>query len=182
MGKIISISGTHCTGKTTLVEALKKRPELQNAVFLKSSGRALAAKNPQVKVNEDGNFYTQLYQMARDVETLLEVSNEPLVICDRSYIDTYIYSLYLYNHGKLTSRQMAVLQGMADAMGNLVSFDKVFLLRPSFELQNEVNRSMNKEFQTEVYNLFDEAKLMNWDYLPDNNEERIKTIVDYVTK
>lgn len=182
MAKIISISGTHCTGKSTLVEALKKRPELKDAIFLKSSGRALAKHNPRVKINEDGDFYTQLYQMTRDIETLLEVSGNDLVICDRSFLDTFMYSFYLFKHNKLSGKQMDIISDLKTAVQSLVRFDKVFLLRPSFDLQNEENRSMNKDFQQEMFELFDNSMLPSWEYLPDDDESRIQTFIDYVTK
>lgn len=182
MGKIISISGTHCTGKSTLVESLKKCPELSEAVFLKSSGRELAQNNPKVRINEDGDFYTQFYQMSRDIATLLEVVGKKLVICDRSYIDTFIYSVYLFDKGKMSVRQMKLLEEVKLGIQNLVSFDKVYLLKPSFELQKEKNRSMDQEFQQEIFELFDKHKLFNWEYLPDDLESRIKIIIDYAKK
>lgn len=179
---IISISGTHCTGKSTLVELLKNDPTFKDAIFLKSSGRALAKANPRIKVNEDGDFFTQFYQMTRDCQQLLEVMDKPLVVCDRSYIDTLVYSQYLHEKGKLSIYQMDLLKGMALMMDALVHFDKVFLLKPSFDLKEEENRSMNVDFQKDVYNMFDELQIQesNWEYLPNETELRIQRIVAYV--
>lgn len=179
---IISISGTHCTGKSTLVEALKKHPVFKDAVFLKSSGRALAKENSRIKVNEDGDFFTQFYQMTRDCYQLLEAMDKPLVVCDRSYIDTLVYSQYLHEKGKVSLYQMDLLRGMSLMMQAMVHFDKVFLLRPSFELQAEENRSMSKDFQKDIYDMFDELQTNepDWEYLSNDSESRIKRIVAYV--
>ena len=179
---IISISGTHCTGKSTLIEAMKKHPAFKDAVFLKSSGRALAKENSRIKVNEDGDFFTQFYQMSKDCHQLLEAMDNPLVICDRCYIDTHVYSCYLYDKGKLSLRQLETLNGMVLAMNSMVKFDKVFLLKPSFELQNEENRSMNKDFQKEIFDKFDCYALRDtrFEYLPDSLEFRINKLVSYV--
>ena len=181
---IISISGTHCTGKSTLVELLKKHPVFQNAVFLKSSGRALAKENPRIKVNEDGDFFTQFYQMTRDCNQLLEAMDKPLVVCDRSYLDTLVYSQYLYEKGKISIYQMDLLKRISQVMSAMVHFDKVFLWKPSFELQAEENRSMNEEFQRDIYNMFDALRVHepDWEYLPDDNELRINRIVAYVQR
>lgn len=179
---IISISGTHCTGKSTLVGLLKKAPELKDAVFYKSSGRALAESNPYIKINEDGDFFTQLYILSRDVHNILENARQNLVICDRSFLDTYVYSLYLHQiEHKLSYQEMAVLQGLFDAVNSLVQFDKVFLLKPSFDLQQEKNRSMNSDFQTKIYQMFDRMRLPNWEYLPDDDKGRVERFLEFVS-
>ena len=187
---IISISGTHCTGKSTLVEALKKDPRLKNAIFLKSSGRELVEKNPQLKINEDGDFLTQMYILCRDIKQEIENGQKPIVICDRCFLDTFIYSTYLYRKGKIKESNWKSLLAMSTS--HPVAFDKHFLLKPSFELQDEVNRSMNKEYQKDIYTLFDNyAEHSNkfsdpgdliFEYLPDDLESRIEHIINYIFK
>ena len=144
----------------------------------------MAKENPRIKVNEDGDFFTQFYQMTRDCNQLLEAMDKPLVVCDRSYLDTLVYSQYLYEKGKISIYQMDLLKRMFQVMSAMVHFDKVFLLKPSFELQAEENRSMNEEFQRDIYNMFDALRVHepDWEYLPDDNELRINRIVAYVQR
>ena len=105
-------------------------------------------------------------------QSLLEAMDKPLVVCDRSYLDTLVYSQYLYEKGKISIYQMDLLKRMFQVMSAMVHFDKVFLLKPSFELQAEENRSMNEEFQRDIYNMFDALRVHepDWEYLPDDNE------------
>ena len=79
---------------------------------------------------------------------------------------------------------MDLLKRMSQMMSAMVRFDKVFLLKPSFELQAEENRSMNEEFQRDIYNMFDALRMQepDWEYLPDSNEFRINRIVAYVQR
>ena len=79
---------------------------------------------------------------------------------------------------------MDLLKRMSQMMSAMVHFDKVFLLKPSFELQAEENRSMNEEFQRDIYNMFDALRMQepDWEYLPDGNEFRINKIVAYVQR
>ena len=144
----------------------------------------MAKENPRIKVNEDGDFFTQFYQMTRDCNQLLEAMDKPLVVCDRSYLDTLVYSQYLYEKGKISICQMDLLKRMSQMMSAMVHFDKVFLLKPSFELQAEENRSMNEEFQRDIYNMFDALQMQepDWEYLPDGDELRINRIVAYVQR
>lgn len=181
---IISISGTHCTGKSTLVEAMMKSPTFEGATFLKSSGRKTMEENKKVRFNEEGDFFSQFYQMTEDCQTLMKAMDDPLVICDRCFIDTLIYSRYLCERGNLSYYQLDLLKKMGTTMEAIVKIDKVFLLRPTFSLQKEVNRSMSKDFQTDIYNLFDEEcqKHSNWEYLPDTLENRLRTLSMYVKK
>ena len=144
----------------------------------------MAKENPRIKVNENGDFFTQFYQMTRDCNQLLEAMDKPLVVCDRSYLDTLVYSQYLYEKGKISICQMDLLKRMFQMMSAMVHFDKVFLLKPSFELQAEENRSMNEEFQRDIYNMFDALRVYepDWEYLPDGDELRINRIVAYVQR
>lgn len=180
---IICISGTHCTGKSTLMEVLKKHAVTKNAVYLKSSGRELKEKNPDLKINENGDFFTQLYIMSKDSKDILEVckSKDSLIICDRFYWDTFVYSEYLYKTGLLSIREFNHLKSLRECLDYYVKPDKVFLSEPYYELQNEKNRSMNQDFQMEIRDLFDSHKdEYNTEYLPNTLEDRVNNIISFI--
>lgn len=180
---VISISGTHCTGKSTLIEILKKSPVFENAVFLKSSGRALKKCISNLKINEDGDFFSQFYMLSRDITQLTENIDKPLVVCDRSFLDTWVYSKYLHRNGCLRNTEMDILDKMKESASMFFHFDKIFILKPSYELVQEENRSMSVEFQKDVELLFDE--LLNpynnsVEVLPSSDEERAEIIINFI--
>lgn len=184
---VISISGTHCTGKSTLIEALKKGFQnlLIDVVFLKSSGRERIKNVANIKINEGGDFFSQLYFLSRDITQLSENFDRQLVICDRSYLDTWVYSRYLYDNGKLTKREMDVLDGMKDSASLVLPIDATFILKPSYDLVDEENRSMSIDFQKEVEQLFDEllnpfSSQHRIEILPNSDEERVKIIINFL--
>lgn len=182
---VISISGTHCTGKSTLIDALKKELQDYPVVFLKSSGRERIKNVANIKINESGDFFSQLYFMSRDITQLSENFDKQLVICDRSYLDTWVYSRYLYNNGKLTKREMDVLDGMKDSASLVLPIDATFILKPSYDLVDEENRSMSIDFQKEVEQLFDEllnpfSSQHRIEILPDSDDERAKIIINFL--
>lgn len=181
---VISLSGTHCTGKTTLVNALKEDPFFQNAVFLDSSGKGLSHLG--IKINQGGDDISQLYFASKDLKQTLESQNEDLVILDRSIIDTWIYTKYLYLRGEVYSPTMTAVSVIKNNVAPLI--DHVFIFEPCFELVNEVERSMDKEFQDEVCGLFrskfclqnDVDNLPKFTFLPASLEARVESIKSYI--
>lgn len=182
---VISISGTHCTGKSTLIDALKKELQDYPVVFLKSSGRERIKNVANIKINESGDFFSQLYFMSRDITQLSENFDKRLVICDRSYLDTWVYSRYLYDTGKLTKKEYDVLEGMKESASSVLPIDMTFILKPSYDLVNEENRSMSVEFQKGIESLFDDllnpySSQNRVEILPDSDDERVKIIINFL--
>lgn len=179
---VISISGTHCTGKTTLVEKLKQMPEFKDVVFLKSTGKGL--QDLGLKINEDGDYLTQLYIICKDIIQIIENKDKKLVICDRCFIDTYLYSYYLYRKKKLTNEQTHALGTLIESIETSFNFiDRIFLLKPTFEPQEEPERSLNLIFQKEIEGLFDDFQKENSqkvEYLPNKDDQRINRIKEYL--
>ena len=180
---IISLSGTHCTGKTTLFEGLRKELSSDfNVYFHRESGRSLKEQFSFLKNNEDGDFLSQFYFLSRNIQVLIEHSINSIVILDRCHLDTLIYSEYLWSKGKLSDKQIKVLRDMYHQLDSLIKVDRHFLLKPSFPLQEEWDRSLDIEFQKEIQDRFDSWKAChnNCEYLPDSLESRIETIKNYI--
>lgn len=177
---VISISGTHCTGKTTLINELKKDPFFKEAVFLSSSGKGLSKFG--LNINEGGDDLTQLYLTCRDVQQLVENHSNSMVILDRSIVDILIYSRYLYYHKRL---QKDTYSNIFFLLTKVIQYiDHIFLLKPTFGLVAEPERSTNKEFQDEIFSLFDEVQKkdggVDITYLPDDLNGRIETIKKFL--
>lgn len=148
----ILITGTHSTGKSTLLDELKKLPELQSYSFI--GGITREAKNLGFKINEDGDWKTQLYCAARDVINLLENENKD-VIYDRSIIDTFIYTEYLITRscGSFDHRAFHIIRDLYLHFQGW--FDVVFWLRPEFNIENDGVRSLDTLFQKDIDRRFD---------------------------
>jgi deoxyadenosine/deoxycytidine kinase len=175
---IIAISGTHCTGKTTLVEELKKLPEFEKATFLKSTGKGL--QNLSLKINEEGNFLTQFYIICRDIQQLIENRHKDLVILDRCHWDTYAYSKYLFQQGRITDEQLRLLGDLVTSIDKIIPLDEMFILTPSFELKKGDERSMDLKFQSEVQDIFSILFEGCSEVLPERTEDRINRIKEYL--
>jgi len=148
MGTKILITGTHSTGKSTLLEELKKLDKFRDFKFI--GGVTRSARNLGLEINESGDEYTQLYCMCKDFLNLIE-NEDSKVIYDRSILDTLIYSLYLYD--KLPSWVIDINRSMCNLL--IKKFDLIVWLRPEQEIDDDSVRSMNMDFQIEVDYMFD---------------------------
>lgn len=177
---VISISGTHCTGKTTLINELKKDPFFKDAIFLSSSGKGLSKFG--LNINTEGDSLTQLYLACRDFQQLVENRNNPLVILDRSIVDTFIYTRYLYYQKKIVKDTYDMTSYLLKVIIEFI--DHIFLLKPTFDLVEEKERSMDKQFQMDIFDLFDSVQKKEDEgeitYLPDDLEGRINTIKEFL--
>lgn len=176
---VISLSGTHCTGKTTLVNELKKDPFFKDAIFLSSSGKGLSKFG--LNINIEGDSLTQLYLACRDLQQLVENKGQSMVILDRSIVDTFIYSRYLYHHGKI---DRDTFETVFFLLKKIIKFiDHIFLLKPTFDLVEGKERSMDKQFQMDIFDLFDSVQKKDDEeaitYLPNDLEGRINTIKEF---
>ena len=143
----ILITGTHSTGKSTLLNELKTLERFKDFKFI--GGVTRDAKSLGFNINEEGDLFTQLYCMSRDFLNIVE-NKQYNVIYDRSIIDTLVYSLYLYD--KLPPWVIDTIRHMCETL--MKNFDLIIWLRPEQEISDDSVRSMNKEFQTEVDYMF----------------------------
>ena len=184
--KIISISGTHCTGKTTLIKALKRRLSRKDVNFVDLSSKGLSRFG--LKINEGGDFKSQLYFFCRKFMNYIEIcaTDDRHIIFDRSLIDTHIYSTYLFEQKCLTREEIRGLDNIMKISNEIVKFNKVYILQPSFELVQENDRSMSNDFQLHMNNLFIEFYKRNRargnivELMPPDTKDRIKIIREYL--
>lgn len=148
---IIALSGTHSTGKTTVLNLLKKEPSFKGFFFKTEITRTLKEKG--FKINEEGDFSTQKAIMKVHSDNLVKSFSED-IITDRSALDAICYSKYLLNHNKLSKEQYEALYHEFKEM--IYLYDFIFYFKPEFEIEDDGVRSTNKDFQKEVANIFDE--------------------------
>jgi nicotinamide riboside kinase len=174
----ILITGTHGTGKSTLLEALKQLPELQSFQFIGGVTRSIKEKGLQI--NEDGDWRTQLYCASIDIQNLLDNENKD-VVYDRSVIDTYIYTKYLLSQN-INNIYLTRVRDVTKILCTVleVQFDLILWLRPEFKLEDDGVRSQSIDFQRGVDYLFLEFfkdfHLLNVYTVSGSVEERVKYI------
>lgn len=142
----ILLSGAQCVGKTTLINSLKSmHPDW---VYFDEIVRKLAQKG--IKVSEMGDDETQIAIMK---EHLLNLEcNAPWAVYDRGVLDCYAHSAWMYSHGKL-SRDVFV-KSEKDFTDNIMKYDYVFFIMPEFDIVDDGFRSVSKEFQNEMSDIF----------------------------
>ena len=141
----IAISGAQSTGKTTLINELKKNYQF---TFKTEITRELAAKG--YLINELGTDETQLAIMNSHKERL---QIEEDVVYDRCALDGVVYTHYLFLHNKVSKETLDITVKMFKDMIN--QYDIIFYIEPEFEIEDDGQRSNSKEFRDEIVLLFD---------------------------
>lgn len=148
----IAFTGVQSTGKTTLVNELKKNPVFKDYTFSTNLTRQI--KELGFKINEEASDETQIAIMIRHSEN---IKNENL-ICDRCVLDCLSYTFYLYNHKKVSHETLAFLKSFFfDRYIN--KYDVIFYLKPEFAMENDNVRSVDEEFRDEMVKIFDKIIL-----------------------
>lgn len=142
----IALSGTHSTGKTTLLNELKKQNKLSDYIFVDEITRKIQKKG--LKINEQGDDETQLHVMQSHIDSLKY--ND--CILDRCVLDGIVYTHYLYNNN--TVSQHVFEKSLEIFKQHKDSYDYIFFLKPEFPIEKDNVRSTNISFQMDVHNLF----------------------------
>lgn len=187
----IAISGTHCTGKSTLIDILKKDEDLKNFVFLKSSTRDVLQYG--LTINEQGSSLGQLYMVSQDYINLIQNKNRN-IISDRCILDTLIYTQYLCSEQRVSSD---IVQCINTFFEEVISwYDKIFIIRPEFDIISDGVRSTNNQYRDDIDQLFQlminnknhsQSKLQKEflskiSYLTGTVEQRISQIKSYINE
>lgn len=146
----ILITGTHSTGKSTLLEYLKREAAFKDFNFIGGVTREAASFG--IKINEQGSDDTQLYCISKDVVNFLQnrVSN---AIFDRSILDTYIYTKYMYHTGRIYQNTFKIIEEIYEKYRT--KFDYIFWIRPEFLPVEDGVRSVRIDFQRDIDRLFE---------------------------
>lgn len=152
-----AISGTQCTGKTTLLDNLSKDIYLSKYYrFYGNITRGIREKG--ININEAGGDFSQILVMAKHVEHSLYDD----VILDRCALDGIVYTLHLYEKGLVSDYVKVFAFNVYEAI--IDRYDKIFYLVPEFDIVDDGIRSVDKQFQIDIKSKFD--------YFIENNPER----------
>lgn len=142
----IAISGAQSTGKTTLINELRK---IYQVTFKTEITRELADKG--YLINELGNDETQLAIM-NSHKTRLQIDED--VVYDRCALDGVVYTHYLFLHNKVSLETLNISTEMFKDIIN--RYDIIFYLEPEFDIEDDGQRSSSKEFRDEIVCLFEQ--------------------------
>lgn len=147
---LIALSGAQCTGKTTLLNALRNDKAFQDRfMFIDEIVRTLQRKG--FKINEAGTDETQLAVMhEHEINTQLEGD----VLVDRCMLDCMAYTIWMWRHHKITrDTYHACYKGFMDY---IMQYDVIFYLAPEFDIIPDGTRSTDDNFRNEVVEIFEE--------------------------
>lgn len=168
----IVFSGTHGTGKTTLLNFLKEKTNLKNIfLFIDEVTRTLQ-KEEGIKINENGDDESQIKLALKHYEILKKEKN---VIMDRCLLDVMCYTKYLYLSGRCSEEALIFVETLFKS----VKYDLIFYIEPEFNLVEDGVRSVNTEFRDEIKDIFRHyIKYFNIDVIKVGGsvDERIKLV------
>lgn len=154
---IISLSGAHCTGKTTLMKALAVDPTFEMWDFIVELTRSVK-REYKLDINESGDGLTQLAILLKHMDCFVkyaEYSRNPNkhVIWDRSIVDVFVYTEWLYHHGKVSYYVLDVAKNLLCEM--IGSIDLVlYTSSEDVPLEDDGTRSTEVNFRNEIIDGF----------------------------
>lgn len=109
---LFSLSGTHCNGKTTIFNELQELPVMEGFTFIGGPTRHLKEKGFAINNDESSNYDdTQLACLEYDLRNILQYKDSKThVIFERCILDTFVYSKYLFQQGKLSQSVFEKIQ------------------------------------------------------------------------
>lgn len=185
---IVSISGAQCTGKTTLIEALKKEECLKGSLFMGSPSRK--GNDRGIKINKEAGIYDQLWIATSYVKEIIEsaMSAHDHIISDRCLLDVLCYTEY--NRDRSSSEDRPLWDEMVDTVTQLLVhieplYSHHIVLRPEFKIVDDGVRSTDEVFQKEIDRLFEKNARMLQDFAPrgihyvsGSIDERVSQVLD----
>lgn len=143
----IALSGVQCVGKSTLLHTMEKMEKFKDLEFVYECVRKLKDK---VKINENGDDSTQIAVANCHIENL-ERDN---TVLDRCLLDCYAYTLWMYEKGKITEDTKKIVEDLYN--NNINKYDKIFYIKPEFDIIPDGVRSISNEFRNETLKYFEE--------------------------
>lgn len=178
---VVSISSTHNTGKTTLIESLKKETFFSKFNFIGSPTRK--AKKEGMSINNQADNYddTQLFCLQHDLEVISNYNRTGQhYILDRSLLDTYIYSKYLHRNNKVSDK---VYLDVLDAWKQYHHIYNLFIVpnKNDVELVMDGDRIDDRGFRQDIHELFlvEFLDMKNILQVSGTTEQRIQQIKEY---
>lgn len=146
----IAISGAQCSGKTTLINLMKKHSYFKNFDFIESFSNKIAKTSKNH--SENTNLVTQLQMLYYSINALKDI-NTP-TIHDRCILDVIVYT------GINKDIDMRLFTD--SLIKYYKQFDFIFVLdSENIPLESNGIRSIDHEFRSKINNIFKKVDLEN---------------------
>lgn len=170
----IGLTGTHSTGKTTLLNALMSEKVFKN--YYPDVNATRWIKDIGFKINEEGDSISQELIMIKRVATLFTQSN---LIADRTVIDVMAYTQAGYEDERIT--EGAYKRILDYFINSFNEYDFIFLIRPEFELVDDGTRSLDLSYQEKIKESIDsliaEYEIPNVHLITGSVRERVAQVL-----
>jgi len=146
---ILTLTGTHSTGKSTLLEALKQEYPL--FYFNDSSTRDVT--NPserrldEISDRVQGRIFHAICEKEHELNKIKQTQH---IFMDRSFIDFTAYTLVFQEQGLLSEDFTYKIVTECENRLNSNMYSKIFYLPIEFELVDDGIRSVDKNLQVKV--------------------------------
>ena len=180
---IFSFTGAQSTGKTTLLNHLRKCNGDYPFEFVPEVTR-LVMRDYEMPINENGGDLTQMLIMTEHVRNVYRNKADHLIrgvhqIFDRCALDGIVYSLWLQHNNKISRRCYDACDLIYEDLKD--KYDVIFYTSPDdVKLVDDGERSVDVKFRSDIINTFNIFLDRGYDgkvvVLKGSVEERLKTI------
>ena len=139
-----ALTGSHGVGKTTVVNVLTDWLEENGLKAIVNSSNARKIKQSGGIVNEEGDDQVQLIVECSHVSKFCEDN----WFADRSVIDGYAYTEYLYHHRKVSAATFQLVKDLMEAF--LKNYTEIFYIPIEFGVTDDGIRKNDENFQKEI--------------------------------
>ena len=147
----ICISGAQSTGKSTLLNSIKKDKRrnllLPKYEFFDELTRKLYQEG--VSINRDGDNLTQLLTLNVHVNNIVYSQ----FVSDRSILDAVCYTHYLYSEDKVSDWVMNYATKVLQEIVH--SYDRIYYLPNELKLEDDGVRDPDEKFRLDIVELFE---------------------------
>lgn len=145
-----AISGTHCSGKTTLIEHFERDQLFLGISVIKGPTRKAQQQGLPINNDQTENYdITQFFCLIHDLNCLRRNN----FISDRCILDTYVYTKYLYCRGLVSKPCYEIVEEQYER--NLKFYSIIFLTDTELiPLTEDGVRNKDEAFREEINYLF----------------------------
>lgn len=146
----IAISGAQCSGKTTLINLMKKHSYFKNFDFIESFSNKIAKTSKEH--SENTNLVTQLQMLYHSINALKDINAS--TIHDRCILDVVVYTG--------VNKDIDLKLFTDSLIKYYKQFDFIFVLdSENIPLESNGVRSIDPEFRSKINNIFKKVDLEN---------------------
>ena len=138
------LTGSHGTGKTTIVNSIYDWLEEKNIKPIINSSSARKIKQSGRLINDDGDDMVQMIVNSSHIVNFREDN----WFADRCIIDSFSYAVYQYKIGKVSKEVYEISHYMVKQFAWL--YDKIFYVPIEFQLTKDEERKDELNFQREI--------------------------------